>query len=108
MVEKNKIQYQSLPKYPAVRRDLAVVLDAHTPFAKVRDIAQKQAKKLLKDISLFDVFEDVEKVGKDKKSYAISFVFQDEEKTLRDQDIEQTMQNIINALDSQLQATIRK
>jgi phenylalanyl-tRNA synthetase beta chain len=108
MVEKNKTQYQALPKYPAVRRDLAVVLDAHTPFSKVRDIAQKQAKKLLKDISLFDVFEDVEKVGKDKKSYAISFVFQDAEKTLRDQDIEQTMQNIINALDSQLQASIRK
>lgn len=108
MIEKNKIQYQALPKYPAVRRDLAIVLDSHTPFAKVAEIAQKQAKKLLKDISLFDVFEDKEKVGEGKKSYAVSFLFQDNEKTLRDQDIEKIIGDIINALDKQLQANIRK
>jgi phenylalanyl-tRNA synthetase beta chain len=108
MIEKNKIQYQPLPKYPAVRRDLAIVLDSHTPFAKVAEIAQKQAKKLLKDISLFDVFEDKEKVGEGKKSYAVSFLFQDNEKTLRDQDIEKIINDIINALDKQLQANIRK
>lgn len=107
MVEKNKTQYKALSKFPAVRRDLAMVVGKEIPFAKVLELAQKQAKRLLKDVNLFDIFEDETKIGKDKKSLAVTFTFQDEEKTMRDQEIDQIMQNIIQVLTQQLSASIR-
>ena len=108
MIQKQKIQYQPLPKYPAVRRDLAIVLDTQTQFAQVAQIATQRAKKWLRSLSLFDVFADADKIGEGKKSYAISLVFQDNEKTLRDEDIEQVMQQITQALEQQLAASIRR
>lgn len=108
IIEKNKIQFRSLPKFPSVRRDLAMVVDKQVKFAQILEIAQKQGKKLLKETTLFDVFDDAKYVGEGKKSYAVSFVFQDEEKTLRDQDIEGVMGQLMNALEQQVQAVIRK
>ena len=107
LIEKNKTQYKALSKFPSVRRDLAMVLDKEVIFAKVLELAQKQGKRLLKEVNLFDIFEDENKLGKGKKSYAVSFTFQDEEKTMLDKDIDQIMQNIINVLTTQLQASIR-
>ncbi len=108
MLQKQKIQYQPLPKYPSVRRDLALVLDQKVAFSQVQTIATQKAKKLLRSLSLFDVFADEQKIGVGKKSYAISLVFQDTEKTLRDEDTEKLMQQITQALEQQLSATIRR
>lgn len=103
-----KIGYEEVSKYPSVRRDLALVVDKAVKFGDLSQIATKTAKKLLKDINLFDVFEDETKLGAGKKSYAISFVFEDKEKTLQDKDIEKIMSELINAYESKFNALIRK
>jgi phenylalanyl-tRNA synthetase beta chain len=103
-----KVGYEEISKYPSVRRDLALVLDASVKFGDITLIAQKAAKKLLKDINLFDVFEDETKVGAGKKSYAVSFVFEDKEKTLNDKEIEKVMEELIKTYESKLGALIRR
>lgn len=105
---KSKIHVQDLPKYPFVRRDLALVLDKAVSFGDVVKIAKKQAKKLLKDVNLFDVYENDEQIGKGKKSCAVSFIFQDEQKTLKDKDIEKLMNKLVKTYEIQLNATIRR
>jgi phenylalanyl-tRNA synthetase beta chain len=92
---KTKTTFSELPKFPEVRRDLALLVDKQVTFAQINDIALKTGKKLLKKVSLFDVYEG-EKLGADKKSYAVSFILQDESKTLADTEIDRIMQNLIN------------
>ena len=103
-----KVGYEEVSKYPSVRRDLALVLDATVKFGDISAIAQKAAKKLLKDVNLFDVFEDESKLGAGKKSYAVSFVFEDKEKTLNDKEIEKVMDELIKTYESKLGALIRR
>jgi phenylalanyl-tRNA synthetase beta chain len=103
-----KTTYEEVNRYPSVRRDLALVLDKAVKFADISQLAQKTAKKLLKDVNLFDVFEDETKVGAGKKSYAVSFVFEDKEKTLQEKEIEKVMTDLIGAYESKLGAVIRK
>lgn len=103
-----KVSYEEVNKYPSVRRDLALVVDKSVNFADISLIANKAAKKLLKDINLFDVFENEEKLGVGKKSYAVSFVFEDKEKTLQDKEIEKTMDELIKGYETKLSAIIRK
>ncbi len=103
-----KTQYAELSKYPTVRRDLALVLGQAVSFGEIRQLAAKTVKKLLKDVNLFDVFEDESKLGPGKKSYAVSFVFEDIEKTLQDKDIDQMMQQLQTAFETKLNAQIRK
>jgi phenylalanyl-tRNA synthetase beta chain len=103
-----KVTYEEVNKYPTVRRDLALVLDASVQFGDISLIAQKTAKKLLKDINLFDVFEDESKLGVGKKSYAVSFQFEDKEKTLQDKEIEKIMEELIKTYETKLGALIRR
>jgi phenylalanyl-tRNA synthetase beta chain len=104
----NKVQFTELNKYPSVRRDLALVLDRSVTFGEIRQIANKTAKKMLKEVNLFDVFEDETKLGQGKKSYAVSFAFEDSEKTLQDKEIDALMQQLQQAFESKLNAIIRR
>lgn len=103
---KNKVAYTELPKYPAVKRDLALLIDKKITFAEIKTIAFNCEKKLLKSVSLFDVYEG-EKLGADKKSYAVSFILQDTEKTLNDKQIDKIMQKLIKSYEKQLEAELR-
>jgi phenylalanyl-tRNA synthetase beta chain len=104
----NKIQFTELNKFPSVRRDLALVLDRHVSFGEIRQLAGKTAKKMLKEVNLFDVFEDESKLGPGKKSYAVSFAFEDPDKTLQDKEIDAVMQQLQQAFESKLNAIIRR
>lgn len=95
-------------KFPSSRRDLAVVVDKSVGFADLEKMARSADKKLLKDINLFDVYIDEERLGKDKKSYAISYMFEDATKTLKDKDVDKIMKKIMGSYEHQLSAEIRK
>jgi phenylalanyl-tRNA synthetase beta chain len=103
----SKIQYREITKYPAVARDLALVVPKETPYEAIDQ--QLKALKLskLQDIRLFDVFES-EKLGAGKKSMAVNFMFLDEEKTLTDKEIDGWMQRIMTRLEQELGAEIRR
>ena len=102
----NTVTFKELPKYPEVRRDLALLLDKSVTFDKIQKIAKNTERKLLKQINLFDIFED-EKIGKDKKSYAVSFTLQDKNSTLTDNQIDGIMNKLIKAFEKELNAVIR-
>jgi len=104
---KKTITYSEISKFPEVKRDLALLLNADVKFAQVKAIAQKTEKKLLKSVSLFDVFED-KKLGAGKKSYAVSFILQDENKTLNDKQIDKIMKKFMMNFEKELGAQIRK
>lgn len=103
----NKVQYRELSRFPAVRRDLALVLDRSVPFGDIRQTAQKTVKKILREVNLFDVFEDESKLGAGKKSYAVSFTFEDPDKTLQDKDIDALMRQLQEAFETKLNARLR-
>ena len=104
---KTKITYHEIPRYPSVRRDLALILDKNIPFASVEEAAYNTRSNILQSVNLFDVFES-EKIGSGKKSYAVSFIFQHPEKTLTDKEVDKTMQKLIFAFAKELRAEIRK
>jgi phenylalanyl-tRNA synthetase beta chain len=104
----NKVQFAELNKFPTVRRDLALVIDQSVGFGEIRQLAGKTAKKMLKEMNLFDVFEDESKLGAGKKSYAVSFVFEDLEKTLQDKEIDALMGQLVGAFETKLGAVVRK
>ena len=93
-VRKNKIIYQEVSKFPAVRRDLSMLVDTNVTFGQLKQIAQKTERKLLQDVNVFDVYQG-DKLPAGKKSYALSFTLQDEEKTLTDKGIDSIMQKLI-------------
>ncbi|MFT3738275.1 MAG: phenylalanine--tRNA ligase subunit beta [Breznakibacter sp.] len=103
---KTSTLFAELPKFPEVRRDLALLVDKQVTFAQIHDLAVRTGRKLLKKVSLFDVYEG-EKLGADKKSYAVSFTLQDESKTLADVEIDRIMQNLINTFTKELGAQLR-
>ncbi len=107
-IRKNKVSYSEISKYPSVRRDLALVLEKNVTFNDIKAIATKTAKKLLQQINLFDVYENAEQLGEGKKSYAVSFVFEDDTKTLKDKDIEKVMNKLIADYENKLGAIIRR
>jgi phenylalanyl-tRNA synthetase beta chain len=102
----NSVRYSEISKFPAVRRDLALLIDKNIAFAEIEKIAYQTDKKLLKEVSLFDVYEG-KNLPEGKKSYAVSFTLQDEEKTLNDKQIESLMQRIQKSLEDKLGATLR-
>lgn len=102
----NKTLFSELPKYPAVRRDLALLLNKDVQFAQIRDLAFKVEKKLLRSVDLFDVYEG-QGIPEDKKSYAVSFSLRDDEKTLNDKQIDKIMQKLIFQFDRELEAKLR-
>ncbi|HEY2582531.1 MAG TPA: phenylalanine--tRNA ligase subunit beta [Mucilaginibacter sp.] len=104
---KNKIVFEDVSKFPAVRRDLSMLIDKSIRFEQLKQIAQKAERKLLQDVNVFDVYEG-DKLPAGKKSYALSFILQDNEKTLTDKAIDAIMQKIIYNLGKEAGAEIRK
>ena len=105
---KQNISFVEPGKFPSTRRDLALIISSGVRFEDLAKIATKTEKKLLKQVDLFDVYEDEEKLGKGKKSYAISFVFQHDERTLKDKEVDKIMNQLIKAYEEQLGAVVRK
>lgn len=102
----NKVIFEELPKYPAVRRDLALVVDKSIKFASIREIAFKNERQLLCEVNLFDVYKGKE-IPEGKKSYAVSFILRDDFKTLNDKQIDKVMQRFITLFEKQLGAVLR-
>lgn len=101
-----KIKVSNLPKFPAVKRDLSLLLDSQVKFNDVYNLAFQTEKKLLKEVDLFDVYEG-DKLPKGKKSYALSFLLQDETKTLADKQIDKIMQKLQQNFEKNLEAVLR-
>jgi phenylalanyl-tRNA synthetase beta chain len=95
-----------LPRFPEVRRDLALLLDREVTFARLRAIAFSTERKLLRSVTLFDVYEG-DKLPAGKKSYALGFVLQDRERTLTDQIIDRVMNNLLVQFEKQAGAVVR-
>ena len=104
--KKSKVTFSEISKFPAVKRDLALLLDKQVQFAEIEKIATESERKLLKKVSLFDVYEGKNLLA-DKKSYAVSFFLQDEEKTLNDKQIDAIMKKIQTNLEQKLGAQLR-
>jgi phenylalanyl-tRNA synthetase beta chain len=102
----HKVMFTELPKYPEVRRDLALVVDEAVTFEQLRRVAFKTEKRLLKQVGLFDVYRG-DKLPEGKKQYALSFVLQDTEKTFTDQQIEHIMQQLLNNFTKETGASLR-
>ena len=105
-IRKNKVEFAEISKYPSVSRDLALLIDKNVEFAQIEQIARQSEKKLLKSVELFDVYEG-KNLPAGKKSYAVNFILQDNEKTLNDKAIEAIMNKIITNLKRQLGAELR-
>ena len=101
-----KISYAEISKFPAVKRDLALLVDKKVQFAEIEKIAYETEKKLLKDVSLFDVYEG-KNLEAGKKSYAVSFLLQDENQTLNDKMIDKIMSKLVKNLEDKLDAKLR-
>jgi phenylalanyl-tRNA synthetase beta chain len=106
LISRNKVAFKELPKFPEVRRDLALLLDENVSYADLRAAAFKQAKKLLRQVGLFDVYRG-DKIPAGKKQYALSFVIRDEEKTLTDQDTERLMDSLLQMFRKTFGAELR-
>ena len=106
LIKTHSITFHDLPKYPSVKRDLALLLDRGIKFGQIRDIAFRTEKNILHDINLFDVYES-DNLGKNKKSYAVSFILRDDLKTMTDKNIDKIMSNLIKAFENELNAQIR-
>jgi len=107
IIKKNKIINKEVPKYPSVRRDLSMLVDANVTFDDLKTIAFKTERKLIKNVQVFDVYVG-DKLPAGKKSYALNFTLQDEEQTLTDKQIDSVMQKIISNLAQTAKAEIRK
>ena len=105
-IRNQKITATDLPKYPAVSRDLALLLDKNVEFGQIEAIAYQTEKKLLKEVRLFDVYEG-KNLPEGKKSYAVNFILQDETRTMGDKQIDAIMQKLIQNLTKQLNAELR-
>lgn len=104
---KKKVVFKEIPKFPEVRRDLSLVLNKSVTFEEVKRVARQAERKLLQSMNVFSVYEG-ESIGEGKKSYAISFILQDKDKTLTDKVIDKAMNRLIQQFEKQLGAVIRK
>ena len=106
LIKRDKFTFKELPKFPEVRRDLALLLDEAVKYEDIRRSALKAGKKLIKSVSLFDVYRG-DKIPAGKKQYAINFVLQDPDRTLTDNEVENAMNRILDALKSEFGAILR-
>jgi phenylalanyl-tRNA synthetase beta chain len=104
---KPAIRYAEVPRFPAVQRDLALVVDESLPYARIEAVAYRKKLNRLRTVQLFDIFRS-DKIGEGKKSVALSFTFQDEEKTMTDKEIDSMMTQLMEAFESELGAELRK
>ncbi|SEB50420.1 phenylalanyl-tRNA synthetase beta subunit [Tenacibaculum sp. MAR_2009_124] len=106
VISSKNTKVSDLPKFPSVKRDLALLIDNKVEFKEVYNLAFQSERKLLKDVDLFDVYEG-EKLPEGKKSYAVSFILQDENKTLQDKQIDKIMQKLQQSFEKNLDAELR-
>ena len=107
LIGKTKLEFTEISKFPAVRRDLALLLDKKITYKELEELAFNAERKLLKSVNLFDIYEG-DKLEKGKKSYALSFLLQDEEATLNEKQIENVMQKLIKTYSEKAGATLRQ
>ena len=106
IVRRNRVKYKEMPRYPEVRRDLALLLDENVPFSELRKTAFQTEKQMLKNVSLFDVYRG-DKIPAGKKQYALNFVIQNPDQTLTDSDVEKIMAKILGAFENKHRAALR-
>ena len=106
LVKRDKVAFKELPKFPEVRRDLALLLDEDVKYADLQASAERVARKLLKQVTLFDVYRG-DKIPAGKKQYALGFVLQDTEKTLTDADVERVMDKLLSTFTNEFGAVLR-
>ena len=106
-VKPDSVKFSEISRFPEVRRDLALLLDKAVKFADIEALANRNGKGILRSVNLFDVYEG-EKIEAGKKSYAVSFTLQDDQKTLTDNDIEKLMKRLADVFEKELGAVIRK
>ena len=106
IAKRNKVKFATIPKYPAVRRDFALLVDSNMAFSDLHKLAKQTEKQLLKDINLFDVYEG-KNLPEGKKSYAVSFTLQDEHKTLTDKQVDKVMTKLQQRFEKELGASLR-
>ncbi|MEM1001963.1 MAG: phenylalanine--tRNA ligase subunit beta [Bacteroidota bacterium] len=106
LVQNQDIKFTPIPKFPEVRRDFALLLDKQVEFKSIMDIAKQTEKALLKNVNLFDVYEG-DNLPEGKKSYAVSFILQDDKKTLTDKQVDKVMKKLQSNFESQLGAELR-
>ena len=102
-----KFDVQEVPKFPEVKRDLSLVLDKSISFEEIRKMVISTEKKLMKEVTVFDVYEG-ENIPAGKKAYALGFTLLDETKTLTDEEIDKTMNRLMTELEKKFGAIIRK
>ena len=102
----DRIEFAEVPRFPAVRRDLSLLLNDEVRFDQLRNIAMNAERKLLREVDLFDVYQG-DKLPAGKKSYALSFILQDMEKTLTDEHVDKAMGRIRAALEKEVAAELR-
>lgn len=107
IISKTTVRFQELPRYPEVRRDLALLLKKETNLIEIEELAYETEKHLLKRVGLFDIYTG-EGIPTDRKSYALSFILLDESKTLTDEVIERVMRKLITAFETKLDAKVRR
>ena len=105
-IKNQKVSYREISKFPAVSRDLALLVDESVEFGQIEKIAYQTEKKLLRAVNLFDVYEG-KNLPLGKKSYAVNFILQDDSKTLNDKQITAIMQKLVQQLTKQLGAELR-
>ncbi len=106
LIPAKSVKYEEISKFPEVRRDLALVVNKDVSFAQIETVAYQTEKKLLKSVSLFDVYTG-DKLPENTKQYAIAFILQDKERTLTDKQIENVMQKLLKAFEQKLNASLR-
>ncbi len=104
--KKHKVIFGELPKFPAVRRDLALLINKAVTFSQIKDAAQKAERQILQNVNLFDVYEG-KGIPEGKKSYAVSFVLRDDQRTLNDKQIDKTIKKLLAAFERELGAQLR-
>lgn len=107
-MQSQKIRYQEISKFPSSRRDLAVVLEESVPFSSLQEIAFSKAGKNLRELSLFDIYRSEDQLGLGKKSYALSLLFESQDRSLSSQELDIQMDKIIKAYEKELGALIRR
>jgi len=104
--KKHKVVFEELPKFPAVRRDLALLIDKGVKFSQIKDAAFKVERQILREVNLFDVYEG-KGIPAGKKSYAVSFILRDDQRTLKDKQIDKTMKKLLSAFERDINAQLR-
>ena len=102
----SNIKYKEISKFPSSRRDISMILDSKVTFDNIKKLSFDIEKNILKEVNLFDVYKD-KSMDNDKKSYAVSFIFNDSKKTLTDKHLDQVMKKIMNRFEKDLKAQIR-